>query len=230
MPRSTKDFSAFVIYIHIKILVYMAGRILDYIESVNDMLNDLDRVYENPWEGWFELDIFEWKHFIDDRLFVEVKKGRSWKGTGYVVGYYEEQYYHWITRKIKVYDPIANEMHLVPAANVTLHPIYKEEFKAHMQMVIKEYFKASPEDMWRGFGMDHQNYFRDYLHLRRNFITIPNEIRCPEMEAKLAKRQAKQEEFKKEKMPELIKWAESKGKVGQEAIELAEKVWNKRYA
>jgi hypothetical protein len=50
------------------------------------------------------------------------------------------------------------------------------------------------------------------------------------MEAKLAKRQAKQDEFKKVMMPELIKWAESKGKVGQEAIDLAEKVWQKKYA
>jgi hypothetical protein len=99
-----------------------------------------------------------------------------------------------------------------------------------MQMIIKEYFKANPEDMWRGFGMDHQNYFKNYLHLRKNFITIPNAVRCPEIEAKLAKRQAKQEEFKKVKMSELIKWAESKGKVGQEAIDLAERVWQKNYA
>ena len=211
-------------------MVYMAGRLLTYIETVNDMLNDLEKVMEDPWVDWFTIQIFEWKHFIDDKLFVEVKKGRGWKGTGYAVGFYEEQYYHWISRKVKVYDPVTNEMHLVPAANVTLHPMYQEGFKAHMQMVIREYFKAIPEDKWRGFGMDHQNYFKDYLHLRRNFITIPSGVRCPEMEAKLAKRQAKQEEFKKEKMPELIKWAESKGKVGQEAAELAEKVWNKRYA
>ena len=208
----------------------MAGRLLTYVDSVEDMLNDLEVVMTDPWVDWFTIACFEWKHFVDDKLLVEVKKGRIWKGTGYAVGYYEEQYSHWIQRKIKVYDTTTNEVHLVSAENVTLHPIYKEEFKAHMQMIIREYFKASPEDKRNGFGMDHQNYFKAYLHLRRNFITISSDIRCPEIEAKLAKRQAKQEEFKKVKMPELIKWAESKGKVGQEAIDLAERVWQKNYA
>lgn len=208
----------------------MAGRLLTYVDSVEDMLNDLENVMNDPWVDWFTIQVFEWKHFIDDKLFVEVKKGRIWRGSGYAVGYYEENYYSWTQRKVKVYDPIANEVHLVSAENVTLHPIYKDEFKAHMQMIIKEHFKATPEDMWSGFGMDHQKYFKNYLHLRKNFITIPNVVRCPEIEAKLAKRQAKQEEFKKVKMPELIKWAESKGKVGQEAIDLAERVWQKNYA
>lgn len=208
----------------------MAGRLLTYVDSVEDMLNDLENVMNNPWADWFTMQVFEWKHFVDDNLLVEVKKGRIWRGSGYAIGYYEENYYSWTQRKVKVYDPTTNEVHLVSAENVTLHPVYKESFKAHMQMVIREYFKASPEDKWRGFGMDHQRYFKEYLHLRRNFITIPNVVRCPEIEEKLAKRQAKQDEFKKVKMPELIKWAESKGKVGQEAIDLAERVWNKRYA
>ena len=208
----------------------MAGRILTYIDSVEDMLNDLENAMNNPWVDWFTISSIEWKHFIDDMLFVEVKKGRLWKGSGYAVGYYEEQYYNWAQRKVKVYDPITNEIHLVSAANVTLHPMYQEDFKAHMQMVIREYFKAIPEDMWRGFGMDHQRYFKEYLHLRRNFITIPSGVRCPEIEEKLEKKREKTEKFRETKMPELIKWAESKGKTGQEAIELAERVWNKKYA
>ena len=208
----------------------MAGRLLTYVDSVENMLNDLENALNDPWVDWFIIPAFEWGHFVDDKLFVEVKKGRIWKGSGYAVGYYEEQYYNWVQRKVKVYDPISNEIHLVSAENVTLHPIYKEEFKVYMQMIIKEHFKAKQEDMWSGFGMDHQNYFKNYLHLRKNFITIPNNVRCPEIEAKLVKRQAKQEEFKKVKMPELIKWAESKGKVGQEAIDLAERVWQKNYA
>ena len=208
----------------------MAGRLLTYIDSVEDMLNDLDKVMNDPWIDWFTISSIEWKHFIDDKLFVEVKKGRLWKGSGYVVGYYEEQYYNWVQRKVKVYDPTTNEIHLVSAANVTLHPMYQEDFKAHMQMVIREYFKAIPEDKWRGFGMDHQRYFKEYLHLRRNFITIHRDIRCPEIEAKLEKKKEKTEKFRETKMPELIKWAESKGKTGQEAIELAERVWNKKYA
>lgn len=208
----------------------MAGRLLTYSETVNDMLNDLENAMNDPWSGWFELEVFEWKHFVDDNLFVEVKKGRIWKGSGYAVGYYEDHFYNWTQRKVKVYDPITNEIHLVSAENVTLHPMYKEDFRTHMQMIIREYFKAVPEDQRNGFGMDHQKYFKDYLHLRKNFITISSGVRCPEIEAKLAKRQAKQEEFKKVKMPELIKWAESKGKTGQEAIDLAERVWRKKYA
>ena len=90
----------------------MAGRLLTYIDSVEDMLNDLDSVMDNPWDGWFELEPFWWKRFIDDNLLVEVKRGRIWRGSGYAVGYYEENYYSWTQRKVKVYDPTTNEIHL----------------------------------------------------------------------------------------------------------------------
>ena len=208
----------------------MAGRLLTYVDSVEDMLNDLENVMNDPWDDWFNLTHCDWKHFVDDRLLVEVKKGRIWRGIGYMVGYREETYCHWIQRKLEVYDPIANEIHLVSVESVTLHPIYKEGFKDHMLVVIKEYFKAMPEDMRSGFAMDHQRYFYKYLHICRNFITLPQSIRYPEVEARLEKQRAKKAAFKEVKFPELIKWAESKGKTGQEAIELAERVWQKKYA
>lgn len=206
-------------------------------EFIDKALNTVTEIYENPnyedYHTWDKLSAWELKDYINDHLLVIVNRGRKWKGTGYLIGWEQECniYYRTTTNIAMVYDPVENVMHRVTAAMVSPHPSYKENYKGYIEYLLRT--KYNKESMLpRNFQIDFHESFKYFLHLCKNFTDLPkvHDLRCPEDDARIAKLEQKKAEFKRKKFPELVRWAESKGKVGEEAIALAEKVWEKRYA
>lgn len=202
-------------------------------EFINNEIREINDIYENPnhrhYNTWAELSTWEWKDYINDRLMVVVDKGRKWKGVGYLVALEEEVYYHHRNILALVYDPIENAMHKVTAKMVRLHPSYKENYRSYIEYILRTEYDDEAS-LPKGFGIDFHMSFQVFLHRCKSFIDIPKDVRYPEEEVRLEKLAHKKEEFKLKKFPELVKWAQSKGKVGEEAIALAEKVWQKHYA
>ena len=217
----------------------MARGILIYQGTVDSTIEWLDELFINPGVGFSSLkgllyyrdeDI---RQMLNLRPLVTVNGGRKWNGVGYLVGYIHETYMGWGSLYGMIYDPVTNLIFKVTAKYVSFHESYMNGFCNHVRYVMNNKLSLNPDS----FQLDHRildcnTEFVKYLQIIHQYreIEIPKDAKCVEEEVKKAKEEQKKAEFKAVKFPELIKWAESKGKVGQEAIDLAEKVWQKNYA
>ena len=170
-------------------------------------------------------------HFFKDMLYVTVStRSRKYKGNGYLIGraiVYWDGFRNcvWL-----VWDPIKNEVHEVNPAHVELHESYLNTFPSYMEWLIKNYPIKLPKAkcglrkincLLRNFTI---KYFIKYLHMRKNDIKISPSVIYVDEE----KRLKKYTEFKKEKMKDLIAWAETKVDK-KDVMELAEKIWITKY-
>lgn len=217
----------------------MARGILTYEGTVDSTINLLDELFINPGEGYSSLkgllyyrdeDI---RQMLNIRPLVTVKGGRKWNGIGYLVGYIHETYMGWGSLYAKIYDPVTNQIYKVTAKYVSLHESYMDGFCNHVRYVMNNKLSLNPDAFQLNCRvLDCNTEFVKYLQIIHQYreIEIPEDAKCIEEEEKKEKEAQKKAEFKAIKFPELIKWAESKGKTGQEAIDLAERVWQKKYA
>lgn len=217
----------------------MARGILTYEGTVESTINLLDTLFINPGEGYSSLKgLLYYKDedinkMLDIRPLVTVKGGRKWNGTGYLVGYIHESYMRWGSLYAKIYDPVTNQIYKVTARYVSFHESYMNGFCNHVRYVMNNRLSLNPDAFQLGYRiLDCNREFVKYLQIIHQYrvIEIPKDAKCVEEEVKATKVAQKKAEFKTVKFPELIKWAESKGKTGQEAIDLAERVWQKNYA
>lgn len=207
--------------------------LLSIRNSVKDMYDDLNEFVES---GLY-LQATRVRNYYKDNLLVNVIGGRKYRGIGYLVGYVELCSDYGSEPKAQIYDPVHNEIREVNPQYVQLHESYAEDFRYWMAKEIEEKLEECPEELTRLFSLNAYAYFEEYLHLRKNFIDIPEDVRQVEKEIREEKRikkaaewTRKQLDFKATKMAQLIKWAqEVAGKQGDEAIALAEKIWMKKY-
>lgn len=207
--------------------------LLSIRNSVKDMYDDLNEFVDSG----RPLQTIRVRNYYNDNLLVNVIGGRKYRGFGYLVGYMELSSAYGSEIKAQIYDPVHNEIREVNPRYVQLHESYAEDFRYWMAKEIEEKLEECPEKFTRLFSLNAYAYFEEYLHLRKNFIDIPENVRQVEKEIreeKNIKRAAellrKQLDFKATKMAQLIKWAqEVAGKQGDEAIALAEKIWKKKY-
>lgn len=207
--------------------------LLSIRNSVKDMYDDLNEFVDSG----LALHTARVRNYYKDNLLVNVNGGRKYKGLGYLVGYVELCSDYGLELKAQIYDPVHNEIREVNPQYVQLHESYAEDFRYWMAKVIEEKLEEFPEKFTRLFSLNAHTYFEEYLHLRKNFIDIPEDVRQVEKEIREEKKIKRAEElarkrldFKASKMTQLIKWAqEVAGKQGDEAIALAERIWKKKY-
>ena len=207
----------------------------------------------------FKFDPYD--NFVETCQFglrVEVKRGRKWKGTGYLVGTFTKSYQwdvpRWrsnndygtsTTRYAKIYDPATNRIESVNCSYIEFLdlPKFIEEYK---NIYLKSLNEKTKDDICVGgprtsFGCGTGDHY-----------TTPMYIQCLDMESfsdwmkknhqnrfdlsvayDVVEEEAKKkaEEFKASKMPDIIKWVkENTDKQTEEEINtLAEHIFNKRY-
>lgn len=182
-------------------------------------------------------------------LRVEVKRGRKWKGIGYLINSEVSRYRYacprWRTNDAdwgvsttiyyKIFDPITNNIETVGSGNVDFIDLekYVEEYVAILNDKINN---ATTEDVFvnagNGFGikemydMMKESALLDYIENKyKNNPDLTDAV-----DAKEEERRAKRNEFKKAKMEELIEWVKTNtDKEGADVIELASHIFNKRY-
>ena len=189
-------------------------------------------------------------------LHVEVKRGRKWKGIGYLVGTFTTSYQWGVkmwcsnndygtstTRHAKIYDPTTNRIETVTADYVKFLDLDNiiEQYKKDMIAIVEA---TTIEDFSIGKnGTTYSPYsgdsnltpmiikcntisFMEYLKSKGNNLNLETAYDVVE-EAKKAKLLA----FKESKMPGIIEWVQKNtDKETDEAIlALAEHIFNKKY-
>ena len=189
-------------------------------------------------------------------LRVEVKRGRKWKGIGYLVGTFTTSY-HWgvkmwhsnndygtsTTRHAKIYDPTTNRIETVTADYVKFLDLDNliEQYKKDMIAIVEA---TTIEDFSIGKnGTSYSPYsgdsnrtpmtikcdtvsFMEYLKSKGNNFNLVNAYDVVEEEKK-----AKLLAFKETKMPGIIEWVKNNTdkETEEDVMELAEHIFNKNY-
>ena len=189
-------------------------------------------------------------------LRVEVKRGRKWKGIGYLVGTFTTSYQWGVkmwhsnndygtstTRHAKIYDPTTNRIETVTADYVKFLDLDNiiEQYKKDMIDIVEA---TTVEDFSIGKnGTTYSPYsgdsnltpmsikcntisFMEYLKLKGNNINIENAYDAVEEEKK-----AKLLAFKETKMPGIIEWVKNNTdkETDEDILALAEHIFNKKY-
>lgn len=190
-------------------------------------------------------------------LRVEVKRGRKWKGIGYLVGTFTTSYQWGVkmwrsnndygtstTRHAKIYDPTTNRIETVTADYVKFLDLDNivEQYKKDMIAIVEA---TTVDDFSIGKnGTSYSPYsgdsndtkmtikcntvsFMEYLKMKGNKINIENAFDVVEEEKK-----AKFNAFKETKMPGIIEWVKNNTdkETEEDIMKLAEHIFNKKYA
>lgn len=191
-------------------------------------------------------------------LRVEVKKGRKWKGFGYLIGTFSK-HYQWAvpqwksnngygmsgTRYAKIYDPVNNRIETVNCSWVEFIdlPKFIEEYKSLYLKSLNEKTEDNIciNDPKTSFGCGFGDHYTTPMYIQcldmESFIdwmkrnhknTFDLSIAYDEVE-EAAKKKA--EEFKASKMPGIIEWVKNNTdkKTEDEINNLAEYIFNKKY-
>ena len=189
-------------------------------------------------------------------LRVEVKRGRKWKGIGYLVGTFITSYQWGVkmwcsnndygtstTRHAKIYDPTTNRIETVTADYVKLMDLDNiiEQYKKDMIAIVEA---TTIEDFSIGKnGTTYSPYsgdsnltpmiikcdtisFMEYLKSKGNNLNLENAYDVVEEEKK-----AKLLAFKESKMPGIIEWVKNNTdkETDEDILALAEHIFNKKY-
>ena len=185
----------------------------------NDMLSYLGE------EGTPPMSV---KDLIKNKVLVEVKRGRKWHGTGYVISYREMTFGYKSVTYAVIYDPkenVINEVsseHVDIANHFELEKEWRKSCRERVQALTPDDVDAS--DMKIAISID----FKDWLFEKNADVNIDTSTASwPAQEA----RDKKQAEFKEKKMVELVEWVKNNtDKKGDEIQALAERIFNRRYA
>lgn len=226
---------------------FLGGIYIKEVPDVQEGLDDdyIDRklIYKNIYDK--EKDKIDKLYFrqndIDNNLDslkgiikITVKRGRKWKGTGYIIGQETSRYQYsaWnssTTHYYKVYDDQNNTINTVNKDYADLKDA-EDKFNEYKKYRLDLLNKSKESDI----------EFKDHefiLYTYDNFIDwLKNKYYDPSIDWSKAtdieqeKQNKKSEEFKKKKMPELIEWVKNNtDKKGDEIEKLAERIYNKRY-
>ena len=189
-------------------------------------------------------------------LRVEVKRGRKWKGIGYLVGTFTTSYQWGVkmwcsnndygtstTRHAKIYDPTTNRIETVTADYVKFLDLDNiiEQYKKDMIAIVEA---TTIEDFSIGKnGTTYSPYsgdsnltpmiikcdtisFMEYLKSKGNNLNIENAYDVVEEEKK-----SKLLAFKESKMPGIIEWVKKNTdkETDEDILALAEHIFNKKY-
>ena len=189
-------------------------------------------------------------------LRVEVKRGRKWKGIGYLVGTFTTSYQWGVkmlhsnndygtstTRHAKIYDPTTNRIETVTADYVKFLDLDNliEQYKKDMIAIVEA---TTIEDFSIGKnGTSYSPYsgdsnltpmiikcdtisFMEYLKSKGNNLNLENAYDVVEEEKK-----AKLLAFKETKMPGIIEWVKNNTdkETDEDILALAEHIFNKKY-
>ena len=189
-------------------------------------------------------------------LRVEVKRGRKWKGIGYLVGTFKTSYQWGVkmwcsnndygtstTRHAKIYDPTTNRIETVTADYVKFLDLDNiiEQYKKDMIAIVEA---TTVEDFSIGKnGTSYSPYsgdsnltpmiikcntisFMEYLKSKGNNLNLENVYDVVEEEKK-----AKLLAFKESKMPGIIEWVKNNTnkETDEDILALAEHIFNKKY-
>ena len=189
-------------------------------------------------------------------LRVEVKRGRKWKGIGYLVGTFTTSYQWGVkmwcsnndygtstTRNAKIYDPTTNRIETVTADYVKFLDLDNiiEQYKKDMIAIVEA---TTIEDFSIGKnGTSYSPYsgdsnltpmiikcntisFMEYLKSKGNNLNLETAYDVVEEEKK-----AKLLAFKESKMPSIIEWVKNNTdkETDEDILALAEHIFNKKY-
>lgn len=189
-------------------------------------------------------------------LRVEVKRGRKWKGIGYLIDTFTTSY-QWAvkkwrsdndygvstTRHAKIYDPATNRIETVNASYVKFLDLdsiveqYKKEMIAIVEATTVDDFSIGKNcTSYSPYSGDSNHTpmtikcdtvsFMEYLKSRGNSFNLVNAYDVVEEEKK-----AKLLAFKETKMPGIIEWVKNNTdkETEEDIMELAEHIFNKNY-
>ena len=189
-------------------------------------------------------------------LRVEVKRGRKWKGIGYLVGTFTTSYQWGVkmwcsnndygtstTRHAKIYDPTTNRIETVTADYVKFLDLDNiiEQYKKDMIAIVEA---TTIEDFSIGKnGTTYSPYsgdsnltpmiikcntisFMEYLKSKGNNLNLETAYDVVEEEKK-----SKLLAFKESKMPGIIEWVKKNTdkETDEDILALAEHIFNKKY-
>lgn len=214
------------------------------------MLNTFEEfTFENIWGDTFA-------KIAPLGLRVEVKRGRKWKGIGYLIDTFTTSY-QWAvkkwrsdndygvstTRHAKIYDPTTNRIETVNASYVEFLDLdsiveqYKKEMIAIVEATTVDDFSIGKNGTsYSPYSGDSNNTpmtikcdtvsFIEYLKSKGNSFNLVNAYDVVEEEKK-----AKLLAFKETKMPGIIEWVKNNTdkETEEDIMELAEHIFNKNY-
>lgn len=171
-------------------------------------------------------------------LRVEVNTGRKWRGTGYLIDYYTTSY-QWDVKRwksdndygtsttghAKIYDPATNRIETVISSHVKF--LDEEKLKAEWkEEMLQKLELATPENLTSGLTIDFDYIpFDKWIMGKANNIDMSTAIDTVE-----EKKKEKADVAREKKLQDLITWVETNtDKKGQAAVELAEKIFKKKY-
>ena len=189
-------------------------------------------------------------------LRVEVKRGRKWKGIGYLVGTFTTSYQWGVkmwcsnndygtstTRHAKIYDPTTNRIETVTADYVKFLDLdniieqYKKDMIAIVEATtIEDFFIGKNDTSYSPYSGDsnltpmiikcNTISFMEYLKSKGNNLNLENAYDVVEEEKK-----AKLLAFKETKMPGIIEWVKNNTdkETDEDILALAEHIFNKKY-
>ena len=214
------------------------------------MLNTFEKfTFENIWGDTFA-------KIAPLGLRVEVKRGRKWKGIGYLIDTFTTSY-QWAvkkwrsdndygvstTRHAKIYDPTTNRIETVNASYVEFLDLdsiveqYKKEMIAIVEATTVDDFSIGKNGTsYSPYSGDSNDTpmiikcdtvsFIEYLKSKGNSFNLVNAYDVVEEEKK-----AKLLAFKETKMPGIIEWVKNNTdkETEEDIMELAEHIFNKNY-
>lgn len=221
-----------------------------FIFEKSVMLNMYEKfTFENIWGDTFA-------KIAPLGLRVEVKRGRKWKGIGYLIDSFTTSY-QWAvkkwrsdndygvstTRHAKIYDPTTNRIETVNASYVEFLDLdsiveqYKKEMIAIVEATTVDDFSIGKNGTsYSPYSGDSNRTpmtikcdtvsFMDYLKSKGNNFNLVNAYDVVEEEKK-----AKLLAFKETKMPGIIEWVKNNTdkETEEDIMELAEHIFNKNY-
>ncbi len=221
-----------------------------FIFEKSVMLNTYEKfTFENIWGDTFA-------KIAPLGLRVEVKRGRKWKGIGYLIDSFTTSY-QWAvkkwrsdndcgvstTRHAKIYDPTTNRIETVNASYVEFLDLdsiveqYKKEMIAIVEATTVDDFSIGKNGTsYSPYSGDSNRTpmtikcdtvsFMEYLKSKGNSFNLVNVYDVVEEEKK-----AKLLAFKETKMPGIIEWVKNNTdkETEEDIMELAEHIFNKNY-
>lgn len=179
-----------------------------------------------------EMDALYPKDWCKYHLTIVVKGGRKyWNGTGIAVDHRSKKWsYYNTTTYVDVYEPETNLIHEVDAKYCT--PVLDvEEWRAWKLSIVEKELVDDGGDyfnMWKEVRSK-IFYIESWLQTKANEVDLST-AKNPTKEAREKASAGRKAAFKEKKMAELVEWVKTKtDKKGDEIMELAEHIWNKRY-
>ena len=157
------------------------------------------------------------------KLLVEVKRGRKWRGRGYVVDSFEVSYGWTPTTYAVVFDALANQIEEINFSYCEFvdSDALLEEYK---ECARKFYDTLTVDEFLNGKRFMRINEW--LINRAENVVVDYSNASYPAKEA----RDKKHAEFKEKKMAELMEWVKTHtDKTGDQILSLAEHIFKKRY-